>query len=74
MATSISTVPRAATRIVTLYMYNPDVGVAWVWLTELLHILQKKNHADFCHDHKVIGNLVAWSHGHRQFFLDSRRV
>ena len=37
----VSTILRAATGIVT--MYTVDVVVVWVWLTILLHILQKKS-------------------------------
>jgi len=35
----VSTILRAATGIVTMYMV--DVFVVWMWLTIFLHILQK---------------------------------
>ena len=56
VVTPISTVLRAATRVILLYA--ADVGVAWVWLTVLLHILPKL----------LLGHdeILPWSQGDQQ--------
>ena len=59
----ISTVFRAVTEDVTLYMEGVST------LTVFLHILQNKSHSQsgFCHGHWVTGSLEVWSRGQQQF-------